>query len=240
MIPRNFSSIPDPSSTTSTTPTSSSARRDQSMNYLPGNKIWHTCNDRIECGTPQEHTGTDKPAPRWGIMSTVSSSGAVVYLLNSRSPEPPRASLSLLVPQRANRGNRNSTSEILTTHALRKGSWLETGILNCMINGLEERSDSRCQQRWLRNPTVRCCCSLYSRFGSRLGGWHRNSSALLTDRLRVPENRRNKLLVDGGAVAYRSRNLRVEELLRVLPDLGGMGAKREPQPDEVRLGVTRA
>jgi hypothetical protein len=56
----------------------------------------------------------------------------------------------------------------------------------------------------------------------------------------VPENRRNELLVDRDAVADRPRNLGMKKLLRVLPDLGSMGAKGKPQADEVRLEVTNA
>lgn len=47
-------------------------------------------------------------------------------------------------------------------------------------------------------------------------------------------------MVDGGAVSYQPLNLRVKELLRILPDLRSMGAKGEPQSDEVRLGITNA
>ena len=45
-------------------------------------------------------------------------------------------------------------------------------------------------------------------------------------------------VVDRGAVRYagRRRHLhRVKQLLRVLPNLASMGAKREPQADQVRL-----
>lgn len=78
----------------------------------------------------------------------------------------------------------------------------------------------------------------HGRFGLRhVGGIH-----LARDRYRSPsellatsEDCRDELLVNRDAVAGRSLNLREKELLRVLPDLGSMRAKREPQSDEVRL-----
>jgi len=53
----------------------------------------------------------------------------------------------------------------------------------------------------------------------------------------MPKNRRDELLIHRDAIATRSRNLRMKELLRVLPDLGSVRAKGEPQSDQVRLEV---
>lgn len=53
----------------------------------------------------------------------------------------------------------------------------------------------------------------------------------------MPKNRRNELLIDRDTVAARPRKLRVKKLLGVLPDLGSVCAKREPESDQVRLEV---
>ena len=90
-------------------------------------------------------------------MSTLSGSN-VVDLRTSRGPVSPGSSLSLLVPQRADRGNGDSTSEILTGHALRKGGGLQASVLNRMVDGLQQRSDSwrrwKVDRRWsnIGNP----------------------------------------------------------------------------------------
>jgi len=92
------------------------------------------------------------------------------------------------------------------------------------------------------NPTVR-----WHRFG--LGyeghGWlaedrDRSPSHLLANRLRMPKYRGEKLLIGGDAIASRSWKLRAKKLLRVLPDLGSVCAKGEPQSDQVRLEITIA
>ena len=97
VIPRNFSSIPDPVSTTSTTPTSNSTQ-----SGLPiaswRNVIGRTCNDGIKRSTPEEHTGTDEPAPRWAVMPTVPSGSAIINLRSSRTLIPSGTGLSLLMP----------------------------------------------------------------------------------------------------------------------------------------------
>src|ERR1700753_1789462 len=118
-----------------------------------------------------------------------------------------------------------------------------------MVNGLQQRGNSGRQQRrgsvdrrWLsiRYPAVRH--GLHVGFGLGHGGGvrYRSPSDLLANRLWVPKNRRNKLLIGRGAVAHRPRNFRVKELLGVLPNLGCVCAKREPQSDEIRLEVTVA
>jgi len=53
----------------------------------------------------------------------------------------------------------------------------------------------------------------------------------------MPKNRRDELLIDRNTVAARRWNLRVKKLLGVLPDLGSVRAKREPESDQVRLEV---
>lgn len=74
-------------------------------------------------------------------MSTLPCS-TIVNLDSSRGPVPPR-SLSLLMSQRANCGNGNSAGEILTGHVLRESSGLQPGVLNRMVNGLQQWSNSR-------------------------------------------------------------------------------------------------
>jgi len=56
----------------------------------------------------------------------------------------------------------------------------------------------------------------------------------------MPKCRGDRLLIGGDAIASWSRKLRVKELLRVLPDLGSVRAKGEPQSDQIRLEVTIA
>ena len=146
-------------------------------------------------------------------MSTMSSSSTIVNLMTSRGPVPPGSSLSLLVPQRTNRGNSNSTSEILTGHVLRKSGGLQAGVLHRMINGLQQRSNSRCQRRrWevdrrrlsVGNPAVRWCGGrLHDRFGLRhmcrirlTRHRDRIPSDLLANRLRMSERRGDELLID--------------------------------------------
>jgi len=51
----------------------------------------------------------------------------------------------------------------------------------------------------------------------------------------MSKRRGDELLIDGGTNTPWPRNLRVKELLRVLPNLGSVRAKRKPQPDQVRL-----
>lgn len=78
-------------------------------------------------------------------MSTLSCSTIVDFRAPS-APKPPRSGLSFLVPQRTNRCNRNSTGEVFTGHALREGSRLQPSVLDRMVNGLQQRSDSRCER----------------------------------------------------------------------------------------------
>ena len=220
--------------------------------------VGRTCDDGIERSARQQHTSADEPAPRWGIMPTLTSTSAIVNLMTSRGPVPsPGTSLSFLMPQRANRSNRNGTSEILTGHTLWKSSWLQTGILNRMVNSLQQRSESWRQQLGRNvgrsllnrgNPAVRWrWCRLHDQFGLRNVGRilltrdrYRSPSGLPVDRLWLPERSRDDLLINRDAIADGPRSLRVKELPRVLPDLRSVRTKREPQSDEVRLEDTSA
>jgi len=53
----------------------------------------------------------------------------------------------------------------------------------------------------------------------------------------MPKDRGDELLIDRDTVAAWPRKLRVKKLLGVLPDLGSVSAKREPESDQVRLEV---
>jgi len=52
-------------------------------------------------------------------------------------------------------------------------------------------------------------------------------SDFLADRLGMSKHRGDEFLIDGNAIATRPWNLRVKEL-RILPNLGSVGAEREP------------
>jgi hypothetical protein len=56
----------------------------------------------------------------------------------------------------------------------------------------------------------------------------------------MPKNHGRELLIHGIPKGARPLGLRVKELLRILPDLGSVRAKREPQSDKVRLEATIA
>jgi hypothetical protein len=125
-------------------------------------------------------------------------------------------------------------------------------MLNRMVNGLQQWGDSWCQRwerevgrRWLNvgNPTVRWRGGgLYYRFGLsciRLAR-HRTPSDLLANRLRMPKNHGRELVIYGIPKGTRPLGFRVKELLVILPDLGSVCVKREPQSDKVRLEVTIA
>jgi hypothetical protein len=83
---------------------------------------------------------------------------------------------------------------------------------------------------------------LYDRFGLSCIqlAKQRTPSNLLANRLRMPKNHGCELLIDGIPKGARPLGLSVKELLRILPDLGSVSAKREPQSDKVRLEVTIA
>jgi hypothetical protein len=134
VMPRNFSSMPEPSRMTSTTSTRISALQNQLRHKQ--SEIQITCNSSVQRRTNQQDAGTSRPTPRRCLMTSMT------FILSTsrqaRSPKPDWGMrLSLLVTKCTDSGNSNGPSKVVRSHVLGQLHRLET-IFHGMINTLHD------------------------------------------------------------------------------------------------------
>ncbi len=128
VIPRNFSSMPDPFKITSTTSTRSSRGEHQvSLHVKCFHEMLHTSNERIKESTTKQDTCASEPTPRRCVMASI---GSVVLRMNTSAP----LTMHLLVSKRTNRCDCNGSCKVVCGHWLGQFDTAQVSIFDNMIN----------------------------------------------------------------------------------------------------------
>lgn len=157
VTPKNFSSIPEPSNTASTTSTKSSTSSEDVSTKRPGRNNARTCDDRIERSAPQQHAGTRQPAPRRRIVSSMPTIIAVCAVKHSAANTKGAMRMHLLMAEGADGRHRHGAREVFSGHVVRQLCRSQAWVVDRVVDAFQDRriySGGWLRGRWvcIRNP----------------------------------------------------------------------------------------